>query len=105
MDLYISNDNLLTLVGLQNEATSAYLNSATVAVTLVDSDGTEVAGGTWPLTMSYVGGSDGNYRATLPDTLTGLTNNDALTAQVSANGGAGLGGYWEIALTAKTRTS
>lgn len=105
MDLYIDNDNVLTLVGLQNSVSAAYLNAATVAVTLTDADDTEISGETWPLTMSYVSGSDGNYRATLPDTLTGLTTLDELSATITADAGAGLAAKWVIPLTAKTRTS
>lgn len=105
LTLYLGNDNVLTLVGLQNDISAAYLNAATVTVTLVDSDGTEISGETWPLTMTYVATSDGNYRATLPDTLTGLTAADALTAKVSADGGAGLQGYWEVPVLAAVRTT
>jgi hypothetical protein len=103
LELFISNDNVLTLVGLQNSDTAAYLNAATVTVTLVDSDGTDVAGVTWPLSMGYVAASDGKYKVILPDTITGLTAEDALTAKITADGGVGLQGYWEIPLTAKTR--
>lgn len=103
LTLYISNDNVLTLVGLQNSVSAAYLNAATVTVTLVDSEGTDIAGETWPVSMAYVASSDGNYRATLVDTLTGLTDADVVTAKVTADGGAGLNGYWEVPLTAATR--
>lgn len=105
LTLYIDNDNVLSLVGLQNSVSAAYLNAATVTVTLVDSDDAEIAGETWPLSMAYVAASDGNYRATLPDALTGLTTEDAITAQIEADSGVGLQGSWKIPLVAKTRTS
>ena len=107
LTMYVGpNDNLLTAVGLQNEVSGAYLNSATVTVTLVDADGTEVAGETWPLTMDYVAASDGNYRATLTDTLSALLSSGVdLVAQITANGGAGLNGYWEIPILTATRTT
>jgi len=105
LTLYIDNDNVLTLVGLQNSVDSSYLNAATVDVTLVDSDDTELTGETWPLTMAYVAASDGNYRAILADTITGLSDADAITAKINANAGAGLQGHWAVALTATTRTT
>lgn len=105
MKLYLGNDNVLTLDGLQNGITEAYLNAATVSVTLVDADDAEVTGETWPLTMSYVAASNGVYRATLTDTLSGISAGDIVTAQVSANGGAGLQGYWEIPLTVAVRAT
>lgn len=101
--LFYLNDMLIEIEGLQDVIDPGnYLNSATVTVTLVDSEGTEVSGETWPLTMVYVGSSDGIYRATLNDDL-GLTLGDQYTAKVSANGGAGLQGYWELPLIVKVR--
>ena len=100
---YVANDNVLTLEGLQNAVTDAYINDATVTVTLYEADhSTEVTGETWPLTMDYVSGSDGNYRATLADTLS-LSANDRYYADVSADGGTGLKGFWTTQLVAIRR--
>ena len=101
--IYISNDNLLTLDALTNTADSSFINDATVTVTLVDSTGTEVTGETWPLAMSYVSSSNGKYQATLTDSLS--LSKGTYTAQITANGGAGLLGYWEITLRALVRNS
>lgn len=104
LKIYISNDNVITLVGLQNALDTAnYLNAAAVTVTLVDSDDVDVVGETWPLTMDYVAASDGNYRATLADTLT--LSAGEYVAQVNANAGAGLQGYWELPVTVQKRTA
>ena len=93
MDLfYYLNDNLVELDGLTNEATGAYINDATVTVTLTDTAGTQIAGETWPLTMGYVSGSNGKYRATLEDTLT-VTLGQMLVATVNTLGD-GLTGRW-----------
>lgn len=107
LTLYVgANDNLLTLIGLQNDVTDAYLNSATVSVTVIDADNNNLSGVSWPLTMSYVTSSNGNYRATLTDTLSAtLSSGASLTAKVTANAGAGLSGYWEIPITTATRTT
>lgn len=101
--LFYLNDMLIEIEGLQDVTDPGnYLNAATVTVTLVDSVGAEVGNETWPLTMAYVSNSDGIYRATLNDDLT-LILEARYTAKVSANGGAGLQGYWELPLTVKTR--
>ena len=86
--IYRANSNLLELVGLKNAATGAYLNAATVTVTLQTEAGTEISGETWPLTMSYVSGSNGDYRALLSHTL-GLVSGP-VDAVVDADAGAGL---------------
>ncbi len=102
--IYYGNDNMLELRGLKNAASGAYENSATVEVTLKDDDGAEVTGETWPLALGYVSGSDGNYRNTLKDTLS-LVENEKYTAEITANAGAGLLGYWEIPIRCRMRTS
>ena len=100
---YVANDNVLKLEGLQNAIAATYINDATVSVTLYEADhATEVTGETWPLSMSYVSGSDGDYRATLADTLS-LSPNDRYYADVSADGGAGLKGFWTTQLVAIRR--
>ena len=101
---FVGNDNILELDALKNEAAGTFLNSATVTVTVVDSAGTEVASQTWPATLSYVSSSDGKYRATLED-VAAFVDGSKYTAKVSADGGAGLKGYWELPLRAQTRVS
>ncbi len=100
--LFKLNDMVLELQGLKDVVADAFINDATVTVTLVDKDGTQVVGETWPLTMTYVSASDGIYRATLKDTLT-VTLGEIYIAQVSANGGAGLQGRWDLPIAVKER--
>ncbi len=102
--LYKSNDNLLEIDGLKNAATDAYIDDATVTVTLVDAEGAEVTGQSWPTTMSYVASSNGKYRAVLKDALS-VTNLDRYTAKITADGGSDLLGYWEFPLSAIVRTT
>ena len=97
--IYLSTDHLLEVRGLKNIATDAYIDDATVIATLVDEDGAEVVGQSWPLTLSYVASSDGIYRGTLEDALN-LTEDLEYTAQITASGGSNLARYWEIALRA-----
>lgn len=94
LTLYNGNDSILTLDGLQNGLSSAYINDATVSVTIVDVEGTTVAG---PLTLDYVSSSDGDYRVTVPYDAS-FSSDMRYTAQVTANGGTGLVGYWEAPL-------
>lgn len=101
--IYKGNDNLLEIDLLTNDATGAFINAATVTVTLVDVEGSEVAGQSWPTTLSYVSASDGKYRATLQDVLT-LTASDIYTAKITADGGPGLLAYFELGLVVKIRT-
>lgn len=100
--LYIDNDTILDLDGLKNELTGAFVNDATVTVTLTNSAGVAVGGEVWPKTLAYVAGSEGSYRATLPDTLS-LTNGGRYEAAITADAGAGLRASWVIACVARTR--
>lgn len=97
--IYIDSDNLLTLDALYDNAGASYVNDATVTVTLLDMAGSEVSGETWPVSLSYVSGSDGKYRGTLTDTLS-LSANKRYTAKVTADGGAGKKRTWYVAALA-----
>jgi hypothetical protein len=100
--LYIGNDTVLELESLRNELTGAYLNDATVTVTLEDTDGVDVAGDTWPVTMAHVASSDGLYRATLKYTLS-LVEGRKYRAQITADAGAGLRAAWQVDCVARKR--
>lgn len=52
---------------MQNAITSDYVNDATVTCTIKDLAGNEVAptGFSWPVTLSYVSGSNGKYQGTI----------------------------------------
>lgn len=100
--LFFGNDNLIELRGLKNEVAGTYLNAATVTVTLKDSDGDNVAGASWPMTMSYVASSNGIYRATLPSTLS-VVEDGRYTAVVAVNGGAGLVARWDLPCLCRDR--
>lgn len=59
----VGNTVVLKLAGLQNRSGS-YQNAATVQLlSLVDSRGASVSGITYPLTLSYVAASNGDYEA------------------------------------------
>ena len=104
MNLYMDNDNLLSVTGLKNASSGSYMNDATVTATLVDSTGTTVTGQTFPVTLSYVADTDGNYQATLDDALS-LTEGSVYTATISATTSSGLTASWEVAMKAIKRTA
>ena len=97
--LIIGSDNIIQLDQLTDQSDGSYMNAATVTVTLLERDGTEVAGDTWPLSMAYVSASDGRYTATLLDTLT-LISNKRYQAKVVADGGSGKKRTWYHGVTA-----
>ena len=63
--VFFENDNLIELTSLKDEITDALISNATVTVTVEDESGTEIAGQTWPTTMTAIVGTAGGYRATL----------------------------------------
>lgn len=85
-NIYLNNDNLLSVENLKNAATDVYINDATVTATLKDKLGANVTGQSWPLTMTFVASSNGTYRGTLEDGLS-LTEGESYTAEITADAG------------------
>lgn len=79
----IGSDVAVTWEGLQDHASEAYINDATVTAVLTNSAGTTVQA----FTMSYVASSDGNYRGTILNT-NSLTERDPYTLTVTATAGS-----------------
>jgi hypothetical protein len=100
--VYVLNDNLIEIDKLQDASDDSYINDATVTVTLKDSDGTNVTGQSWPLTLGYVAGTDGKYQGTLESALN-LTSREQYYAHIDAVKGT-LAAHWEKQLKALTRT-
>jgi hypothetical protein len=110
--IYVANTNVLELSGLKSAIEDAFINDATVTVTLKDSEGNAVTGQTWPTTMAYVAASDGVYRAIMKDGLSIVAADDdsaegvgEYTAFIEANAGTDRIGHWEFPVTAATRVS
>lgn len=88
--IWIGNDCLLRITGVKGASNGVYLNSASGEVTLVDaSTETQITGATWPLALSYVSGSNGDYEVVLPKTVV-VTEGQALRADTTIDGGTGL---------------
>lgn len=97
-DAYVGNTNLLELIGLTDQITDQFINDATVTGTIVDSEGNEVDGVVWPLSMPYVSGSDGDYRASVSDDAEFIAGN-CYIAQVTATKTGDVIGYWAYHFT------
>lgn len=100
--IFTDNDTVVEVSGLKNEVSGAFLNAATVTATLVDAEGAEVAGEVWPKTLTYVTGSDGIYRATLPYTMS-LVAGSRYEAQISVDAGSGLRAGFALPVLARDR--
>jgi hypothetical protein len=75
-EIVIGADFSLSLAGVRDAATGAYLNSATVAYALATAAGAAVPGGTGSL--SYVADSSGDYTGAIESTVTATLAADAL---------------------------
>lgn len=71
LTLRTNNTEVIEFDGLADLTTSpiTYINNATVTLRIQDRYGNDVNGETWPLTMSYVSGSNGKYQASISDDL------------------------------------
>lgn len=102
-ELYQGNDNIIKVTGLRDAESAAYLNGATVTVTLLDENDVEVGGETWPLAMNYVAASDGDYTAILTAALE-VTVGQRITARIDVDAGAQGVAVWEMPTLVKRRT-
>lgn len=62
--IYIGCDHNVTLTGMRDAATGAYLNTGTATWTLKDASGTQISTGS----LSYVAASNGNYLGVIEST-------------------------------------
>jgi hypothetical protein len=99
---FVGNTNLLELSDTTDEITDTFINDATVVATVVDEDGVEVGGETWPLSMPYVTGSDGLYRGALDPGIEFIAG-ECYIARITATDGGSVG-YWEFHFTPITRS-
>ena len=97
---YYKNDNLIELTGLKDEATDTFVNDATVTAVMKSAAGAQIAGQSWPLTLSYIGSSDGVYRGIL-DAAAEVAIGDSVTIEITIAASAGRDAFF--AITAKVR--
>ena len=82
LEMFPDNTSIIELQDLTNIVTEEIVTDAVVTATLLDSKGDEVAGQTWPLTLSYV--SVGIYRGVIEDDVE-IVANRIYTAIVDAS--------------------
>jgi hypothetical protein len=94
MSAFCANTNVIDLIGLHAELDGSFINDATVTVTIRDAAGVDLAGA-WPLAMTYVPASTGNYRA-LQSAALPFVAKASYVAIIDANGGSNRTGHWEF---------
>jgi hypothetical protein len=99
--VFIRNDNVLRLSGLKKHNEDGYENAATVTVTIRSKTG-NVGGENFPLAMSYVAGSNGDYLCVLYSTIEWELN-EPYVAEITAQAD-GITSSWEMRLTARKRS-
>jgi len=103
MQIFVGNTNLVELVGLTDPLTGTAIDDATVTVTVSDKDGDPIAGQSWPLTLSYVPGSAGDYRASI-DAAAQLVEGQIYIVLFTATASQGVLS-WSETVRAQTRSS
>lgn len=94
MPWYLESDQLLQIDGLRDPVTGNYVNTAVISVTMYEADGiTTVTGQTWPLVLSYVATSNGNYNGLLQDDRV-LVDGQIYWIEIVANAGGDLIKTW-----------
>jgi len=105
LEVFVNNDNAVTIAGLLDACTGLFANTATVEMTVTDKDGVDVTfdntSDFWPRSMPFVDGSSGVYCGIIPIEAE-LTPEQKYIAVVTANQ-AGIRGRWNIHFTAKHR--
>lgn len=99
--LYVGNTSLIAINGLNTDGT--YENDATVELTtIVDPDGAQITGETFPVSMAYVAASDGNYEGELSNAAV-IAQGTSYTLTIVATSAAGKVAKWNETLVAKMR--
>lgn len=104
MEVYIDNDNVLTVDQLKDIITGQYINNATITATIKDIRGREVDGISWPLSVPPVSANTtGKYQAVIDDDLKVAENPYYLYLSIDA--GSDRIANWRLETRALRRTS
>lgn len=98
---FINNSVLVQVLGLRNAADDSYVNNATVAVSIKGADGNNLAGETWPVTLAYVAGSNGDYQGVISSAVS-VAVGDIVTLYITATA-TGLDAEWREHREVKAR--
>lgn len=83
-----SSDNVVQVTGVKDVLTGEFINSASVWASVFDASMENVDGVSWPITLEYVEGSDGDYVGSIPDSAD-LKVGNFYTIRVSVDDGPG----------------
>ena len=101
--IYRGNDNLVeNPTPMTRASTGAYVNDASVVMTLKDSSGSAVTGAT-SLALSYVTDSNARYQGTIPNTVS-LTAGAVYTLEITGTSGSTVA-FWSLSCSIVNRTS
>jgi len=98
---YYLNDSLINLSGLKDDSTGDFVNNATVTA-VVKKAGVNVTGQSWPLSLTYITASDGNYRGILEAAMN-VAVGDRLTLEVTVDASSGREAFFSVPLTVRKR--
>lgn len=102
--IFIGNTSSVQLNKLKSGVTGEYVNDAGVTMTLKDSEGNEVAGESWPVSLQYVTDSNGNYVGAFSHSIA-VTDGEVYTAELQAVLSDGSRAFWTEPVTALVRSA
>lgn len=95
-ELLYRTDNLIYLTGAKALANDAYINTATVTLTVYFGEtNTVVPGQSWPTPMLYAGGGTGKYQANISEDIE-VEPLTFIDAHIIFDAGPGLHREWRI---------
>ena len=100
--IFIDNDNRVSLLGLKDKGVA--INDTTPQLTIKDVAGVDVPGIVWPLAMTFVAGSSGDYEAVV-DKAIQLTEDTVYQAKIVVAASGGRDGTWVRNFAPKERTA
>ncbi len=98
--IFKDNSTVIEIPALQRGSDDQHIADASVTLTLRNTDDTEIAGESWPISMGLVDGSRSTYRVTLDHTLM-LPNR--VVVHVVVDAGPGLHAEWRKIFNVKER--
>lgn len=100
--LYYKNDTLLKITGLKNPINNEFINDATVTAVVKDKFGAEVGGQSWPMTLSYVTSSNGDYQGVIEADIA-VNIGDRITIEVTATATGDLEAFFKMPTQVRQR--
>lgn len=100
-NIYLGNDTLISLTSLKNSNLDSYLNDVTVEIDITDVSGVTIDSNTFPASMTYATGSDGDYYYSVQSSLP-FVEGQIYIAKIAVNS-SGVDAAWEFKLLAIKR--